>query len=929
MAVFVNETFTAANGTDVTALSGWAEHTAENTGAFSVQANRVYPSSILVMAYNTASPGSADYSVEAVLYIASTLTGAKVGVVGRLDTSALTFYEVRFGITDSKWVLQRVVNGQNVAIGNYVQTPAPTAGTSYTVKLDMVGSVINVYVDGTLRISVDDSTAPITAAGKAGIEGFGAAAGGATGIHVDSLVATDASAPAPTISYVGVGTQSNLVTTGNLTPGLPSGLAVDDLMVATIYMALGSGNVTIPTGWTQIAAPVGGGGKTRVATRFYQSGDAAPSIAITAAGEGGIAQIAAFRGIDKATPIDVTGTTASGSGTDVNVGPIPGITPSVAKALVLVTASRSSDFSGVATLTGDSLTWNEIAEAHSATPGNGLGIIWDYAIFAGNPTAVTAKTFTMPSGTGTWAGVMVAFRPGGAPAPSSARQAKFRSGGSFSTAKPWKRRASGTFATKPAKVIGIDKPPDQVPTGGPGTYTIQAVTVDHQDQQLTYTPSTPASQLVFPQPTGTQVQPLTFQFHQPPPNEQGMKVMMWDGLQNFQNLAPADLAAMKGWGIDGFHLMAGAFVGAGGASPPAPTAWIDQLNWAQDFADGHPEFDVRFGIQARNYYEAFTPWAPFWNDNLWDTVIFPGFDTVGHAIRDSALTGVTVDGENYGASANSYPQGSGTVVPTGDDGTGLPDGGSATIVNGNAAREGWRWNTYFGEDKKQRQGGNRGAPAGYTEATVRAKLNARAVQVANTLASAANATAANPVRFNEYHLYMPGGFWDHEQIRVNKKETTGEFISDEWIDGLTSDNRIVFRFIDSSFYKTAGDDASYKENLNGIEDPTHPAGPYPSVAHPGTTFQWDGIGWENRVFGARPNAFCEPFIWITGGPKCNFGFGNTSDCQRDDSYIAVQLQQARKWTQGAEFTLYNTATFPAQLSKYNTAIQAAIQQASV
>ena len=133
---------------------------------------------------------------------------------------------------------------------------------------------------------------------------------------------------------------------------------------------------------------------------------AAPAITVTAGAV--IAQVAAFRGVDLTNPIDLTTERTESARAATNIGPITGITPTSPKSAVVVVGGRGDDWTSVATLSGDSLTWNEIGEPDDAT--NALGLVWDYAIQAGNPTAVTAKTFTVTGGSGVWRGRMFAVR---------------------------------------------------------------------------------------------------------------------------------------------------------------------------------------------------------------------------------------------------------------------------------------------------------------------------------------------------------------------------------------------------------------------------------------------------------------------------------------------------------------------------------------
>ncbi len=115
--------------------------------------------------YNAATPPSADYSVQASLSRAG--TDALVGLLGRMHASLVTWYQIYFDDTSVTWALESSVSGTPVALGNYADAGF-TVGVTRTIKLDMTGTSISVYIDGTLRIGPIANSA-VTAAGFAGL----------------------------------------------------------------------------------------------------------------------------------------------------------------------------------------------------------------------------------------------------------------------------------------------------------------------------------------------------------------------------------------------------------------------------------------------------------------------------------------------------------------------------------------------------------------------------------------------------------------------------------------------------------------------------------------------------------------------------------------------------------------------------------------
>jgi len=177
--------------------AAWAKHATSNSDAVITAAGRVRKGaagSARALYYSSATPASADYTVEADVYFASNLTDDIAGVVGRLDPANTngTYYLARYEQGNQKWNLFKVVNGAFTYLGQS-PTQALTAGTTYRLALDLTGSTIRVLVNGSQVVSVVD--AGITAAGRGGIAmGYHATASTSvtdiTGLHLDNFQIT-------------------------------------------------------------------------------------------------------------------------------------------------------------------------------------------------------------------------------------------------------------------------------------------------------------------------------------------------------------------------------------------------------------------------------------------------------------------------------------------------------------------------------------------------------------------------------------------------------------------------------------------------------------------------------------------------------------------------------------------------------------------
>ena len=188
MPLFTNDTFTDTTGTLLENHTGstgatWTKNPAFSTGsAVITNANRIRGGATNGIYYASGTPASADYDVEADLFVASVAGAA--GLLGRENTAAGTYYLLDYETGSTAWKLYAIVNGSTAASTSFSQTL--TVGQTYHVRLAMRGSSITGYVNGTAVVSLTDSN--ITAAGKAGVY-FGQADTDSTGFHLDTLTA--------------------------------------------------------------------------------------------------------------------------------------------------------------------------------------------------------------------------------------------------------------------------------------------------------------------------------------------------------------------------------------------------------------------------------------------------------------------------------------------------------------------------------------------------------------------------------------------------------------------------------------------------------------------------------------------------------------------------------------------------------------------
>ena len=201
-------------------------------------------------------------------------------------------------------------------------------------------------------------------------------------------------------TFLATGTPSS--TNGSApTPGLPAGLQAGDTMLAAFYSReITDGTVSISAGWDQVLNNRSAGGLLAAWVRKFQVGDSAPTFTLGghvtgASGDTAIAAIAAWRPSVDSVPLAFSHGLADNASAQ-NIGPIGGVRLQP-EDVVIVLGGKRDDWTSVATLTGDGLTWAEAGEP-DATAGADAGLVAGYAINGSSERVVTAKTFAVTGG---------------------------------------------------------------------------------------------------------------------------------------------------------------------------------------------------------------------------------------------------------------------------------------------------------------------------------------------------------------------------------------------------------------------------------------------------------------------------------------------------------------------------------------------------
>lgn len=194
---------------------------------------------------------------------------------------------------------------------------------------------------------------------------------------------------------------------GATTVNVPWSGNTGDLVLLAVTVR-GAGTTDTPAGWSVVSSFTTSFYRTDIFSRIKQAGDTGDVVVTTNAtgSQTTIGQTFAFA--NGATT--AVGTTYLATASAFEIGPIPGMAID-AGACVVVIGGRSNNWTGIDSLSGDGLTWQQIGNA-STTAGGDAGQVADCATndTAGTVT-VAAKTWTTNELGGARGGVMIEVTP--------------------------------------------------------------------------------------------------------------------------------------------------------------------------------------------------------------------------------------------------------------------------------------------------------------------------------------------------------------------------------------------------------------------------------------------------------------------------------------------------------------------------------------
>jgi uncharacterized membrane protein YjfL (UPF0719 family) len=256
----------------------WARHASYPSNKMALDFGRVWGGKCYAL---STTPTGTDYAVEADLFVKTAPT-VDIGVVARMDTTAVTMYQGKYNYATSEWQIAKYVTSTlTTATQKYADTLTPW--TTYRVKLtvehtDASTETIKLYVNGTLRVTYADTTAGrITAAGKAGLWN-NLSASAYVAVHHDNFILKDISSTSDiklfdfdNKSIIRRSGTSAAITVRGAYDGTPTGIEARVVQHGTSTEAVGwtaLGSATIANGFFSGTISVPQGGWYNVQVRF-------------------------------------------------------------------------------------------------------------------------------------------------------------------------------------------------------------------------------------------------------------------------------------------------------------------------------------------------------------------------------------------------------------------------------------------------------------------------------------------------------------------------------------------------------------------------------------------------------------------------------------------------------------------------------------
>ena len=227
---------------------------------------------------------------------------------------------------------------------------------------------------------------------NAGSTGTYTATTATTSSSLAQTIALQPSAAAAGVQYVAVTAPFTCTSCTTLTATMPTGWKAGDLFITSITWNTNTATLTAPSGWTQIDSTITTGTFAQADFYHYAATGDPNSYNFTFSSAAGLSQVstAEFQGVDQTTPIDVSATAVSASGTTDNA---PSVTTTVAQDMLFDiwswnTGTNASSITSTMTKIWDAQSGNASTNVSTAAGYELLGL----AGVSGTRTVVSGRT---------------------------------------------------------------------------------------------------------------------------------------------------------------------------------------------------------------------------------------------------------------------------------------------------------------------------------------------------------------------------------------------------------------------------------------------------------------------------------------------------------------------------------------------------------
>ncbi len=193
MVIIASDDFSGTNGQELSAYNPlWKKVSGLSANAQIANGRARASTTASPVYYYDAAPASPDYSVSADFTRLSTAE-SDLGLIARASATENTHYRLVSAAGESRLYFGKFVSGAYTQMGLF--EIGLTVGATVHVRLELLGTALSIYINGSTTPVQTYTDSSIQAAGYAGVRAFSRSVGDTVGSHLDNFTISTLGAP--------------------------------------------------------------------------------------------------------------------------------------------------------------------------------------------------------------------------------------------------------------------------------------------------------------------------------------------------------------------------------------------------------------------------------------------------------------------------------------------------------------------------------------------------------------------------------------------------------------------------------------------------------------------------------------------------------------------------------------------------------------